>query len=189
MPTYRGTLRARAAGRPFPPSLPTGSWTVHGGTIVTDNAQTTDRSPPALGGLFQEVILSHYKRPHNKGELDAPDAVVHMRNPSCGDEIRLQLRLSGGRIEEARFMGEGCSISQASVSMMTDLVTGLTPAEAVRVARRFTDMMHGDEEAARDGAMGQLRALAGVSRFPVRVKCALLGWDALQEGLKQAEAD
>lgn len=146
---------------------------------------TIDRSAPQIGSLFQEVILSHYRHPHNKGELEAASAEIHMRNPSCGDDIRLMLRLEDGHIADARFVGEGCSISQASVSMMTDLVKGRTPDEALALTRRFTEMMHGDGDAAHDAALGQLRALAGVARFPVRVKCALLGWDALQEALKQ----
>ncbi len=138
---------------------------------------------PQIGSLFQEVILSHYRKPHNKGEIASPDADVHMRNPTCGDEIRLQFSMAGGRIAEVRFAGEGCSISQASVSMMTDLVKGMTPQEALAIMRRFTEMMHGDAAAAADQRLGAARALAGVSKFPVRVKCALLGWNALQEGL------
>ncbi|MBI4545968.1 MAG: SUF system NifU family Fe-S cluster assembly protein [Gemmatimonadetes bacterium] len=142
---------------------------------------TIDRSTPPLGSLYQELILDHYKHPRNKGELEGATAEVHMNNPVCGDDIRLQLRVAGERIEDARFLGQGCSISQASVSMMTQLLKGKTTAEAVALADRFKQMMHGDPEAARDRALGELRALAGVSRFPVRIKCALLGWNAAEE--------
>jgi nitrogen fixation protein NifU and related proteins len=142
-----------------------------------------DRSTPQLSGLFQELILEHYKRPRNKGTLPEPDADIHMNNPTCGDEVRLQLRLRDGIIEDAKFEGIGCSISQASISMMTQLVKGRTPADALRLAGRFTAMMHGDSEAARDRELGDLRALAGVAKFPPRVKCALLGWNALEEAL------
>jgi nitrogen fixation protein NifU and related proteins len=142
-----------------------------------------DRSTPQLSGLFQELILEHYKRPRNKGTLPEPDADIHMNNPTCGDEVRLQLRLRDGVIEDAKFEGIGCSISQASISMMTQLVKGRTPADALRLAGRFTAMMHGDPEAARDRELGDLRALAGVAKFPPRVKCALLGWNALEEAL------
>jgi nitrogen fixation protein NifU and related proteins len=142
-----------------------------------------DRSTPQLSSLFQELILEHYKHPRNKGALDAPDVSVHMNNPTCGDEVQLQLRLRDGVIEDAKFVGEGCSISQASISMMTQLVKGRRAEEALALAARFTAMMHGDVEAARDRQMGDLRALAGVARFPVRVKCALLGWNALEEAL------
>jgi nitrogen fixation protein NifU and related proteins len=146
---------------------------------------TFDRSTPPLSSLYQALILDHYKRPRNKGALEAPDRDVHMRNPSCGDDIHLQLALDGDRVTDLRFEGVGCSISQASVSMLTQLVRGKSRAEALRLADRFTAMMHGDVEAARDRDMGDLRALAGVSRFPVRVKCALLGWNALEEALEQ----
>jgi len=142
-----------------------------------------DRSTPPLASLFQQLILEHYKRPRNKGEMEQPDRVVHMRNPACGDEIKLQLRLKDDRVEDARFTGVGCSISQASVSMMTDRIKGRSAVDAIRLADRFTEMMHGDEAAARDKELGDLRALAGVAKFPVRVKCALLGFDALQTAL------
>jgi len=140
---------------------------------------------PTLSSLYQQLILEHYKSPRNRGEMSDPQAEVHMRNPTCGDEITLQLRVEDGRIAEVVHTGQGCSISQASVSMMSHVLTGAPVEEAAELARRFTAMMHGDEEAARDRRMGDLRALAGVSRFPVRVKCALLGFDALQEALKQ----
>ena len=143
-----------------------------------------DRSTPPLASLYQELILDHYRRPRNRGELPDADHEAHMRNPTCGDEIRLQLRLGDdGRITDAKFTGDGCSISQAAVSMMTQLVKGKTVAEANALAARFTQLMHGDEEAARDRALGDLRALAGVAKFPVRVKCALLGFNALEEAL------
>ena len=140
---------------------------------------------PPLNSLYQQLILEHYRSPRNKGELPEKTVEIHMRNPSCGDEIRLQLRIQDGRIEEAKFVGQGCSISQAAVSMMTSLVTGRSLSDADALAERFKQMMHGDAEAAKDRSMGDLRALAGVSKFPVRVKCALLGFDALQEALKR----
>jgi nitrogen fixation protein NifU and related proteins len=142
-----------------------------------------DRSTPPLSSLFQELILEHYKSPRNKGTLEEPDAVIHMNNPTCGDEVHLQLRVRDGVIEDAKFVGDGCSISQASISMMTQLVKGKPVEEALRLADRFTAMMHGDPEAARDREMGDLRSLAGVAKFPVRVKCALLGWNALQQAV------
>ncbi len=141
---------------------------------------------PTLNSLYQQLILEHYRNPRNKAELPDPTVEVHMANPVCGDEIRLQLRIEDNRIEDVKFMGQGCSISQASVSMMTKLLKGRSLDEAQSVAERFTSMMHGDEEAARDRSLGDLRALQGVSKFPVRIKCALLGFDALQEALKRA---
>ena len=145
----------------------------------------TDRSAPQLKSLYQELILQHYRNPRNRGEVERPDASVAMYNPVCGDEITLQLRVREGVIEEARFQGQGCSISQASASMMAQLLEGKTQEEAREATARFTRMMHGDTDAARDRSLGDLRALAGVAQFPARVKCALLAWNALQEAEKQ----
>jgi nitrogen fixation protein NifU and related proteins len=144
-----------------------------------------DRSTPPMQSLYQQLILEHYRKPRNRGELAEPDAEVHMNNPTCGDEIVLQVKLAGDRIEAVRFRGQGCSISQASASMMTQLLTGRSLQEAEAVTERFTRMMHGDEEAAHDRALGDLRALAGVAKFPVRVRCALLPWNAMQEAAKR----
>ena len=141
---------------------------------------------PQLSSLYQQLILEHYRSPRNKGELDDKTVEIHMANPVCGDEIRLQLRLEDGRITDARFVGQGCSISQASVSMMTGLLKDRSVDEADELAKRFTKMMHGDPDAAKDKSLGDLRALQGVSKFPVRIKCALLAFDALQEALKQS---
>ena len=144
---------------------------------------------PQLSSLYQLLILEHYRNPRNKAELDEKTVEVHMANPVCGDEIRLQLRIEGDRIAEAKFVGTGCSISQAAVSMMTTRLQGANVLEAEALAKRFTEMMHGDEAAARDKELGDLRALQGVSKFPVRIKCALLGFDALQEALKKEDGD
>jgi nitrogen fixation NifU-like protein len=139
----------------------------------------------SLSSLYQQLILDHYRNPRNKGDLPEKTVEIHMANPVCGDEIRLQLRVEDDRILDARHVGHGCSISQAAVSMMTNLIKGKELSEAEALARRFTDMMHGDEEPARDEEMGDLRALQGVSKFPVRIKCALLAFDALQEAIKK----
>ena len=140
---------------------------------------------PPLNSLYQTLILEHYRHPRNKGELDDKTVEVHVHNPVCGDEIKLQLKVEGDVIESARFVGTGCSISQAAVSMMTGLITGRKLSDAEDLAARFTRMMHGVAEAARDKQLGDLRALQGVSKFPVRIKCALIGFDALQEALKR----
>lgn len=137
-----------------------------------------------LNSLYQELILKHHRHPRNRGILTGATTVVSMRNPTCGDELTLQMRVVDGRIEAVRFEGQGCSISQASASMMSQLVEGKTVAESVTLLNRFTELMHGSEEARRDPALGDLRALSGVARFPARVKCALLAWNALQEAEK-----
>jgi nitrogen fixation NifU-like protein len=138
-----------------------------------------------LDSVYQELILRHYRSPKNRGDMDAPDAVVTMRNPTCGDDIVLQLRVRGETIEEVRFKGQGCAISQASASMMSGLISGKTFTEAEPILARFRDMLHGDADAAKDKTLGDLRALSGVSRLPRRVKCAMLPWDALEEARKQ----
>ena len=141
---------------------------------------------PQLSSLYQQVILEHYRHPRNKAELDNKTVEIHMANPVCGDEICLQLRIEDETITAVRFVGQGCSISQAAVSMMTTLIEGRSVADASDLSLRFTEMMHGSSEAAGDKALGDLRALQGVSKFPVRIKCALLGFDALQEALKKS---
>lgn len=142
-----------------------------------------------LGSLYQQLILEHYRKPRNKAELPEKTVEVHMANPVCGDEIRLQLRIDDGKIADAKFMGQGCSISQASISMMTGLLEGRKLDEANALAERFTELMHGDDEAASDPELGDLRALQGVSKFPVRIKCALLGFDALQEAIERTRGE
>lgn len=144
---------------------------------------------PTLNSLYQQLILEHYRKPRNRAELPEHTVEVRMHNPVCGDEIRLQLRVDGDRIAEAKFIGQGCSISQAAVSMMTVKLQGATLAEADALVSQFINLMHGDEAAARDRTLGDLRALQGVSKFPVRIKCALLGFDALQEALKQSRLE
>ena len=146
-----------------------------------------DAETPQLNSLYQQLILEHFRTPRNKGEMDDPTVEVHMRNPTCGDEIKLMMRVEDGVIAEVKHSGQGCSISQSAVSMMTELVKGKPIEEALAVAGRFTEMMHGDADAAKDRSLGNLRALAGVAKFPVRVKCALLGFDALQESAKKLE--
>lgn len=138
-----------------------------------------------LNSLYQEVILDHYKRPHHKG-LVVGDIQVHHINPSCGDEITLSLKLDGDKVSNLTWDGVGCSISQASVSIMSDLLIGKKINEASSVLDSFVEMMQskgqneGDEEVLEDGV-----ALAGVSKYPARIKCALLGWMAYKDAVTQ----
>lgn len=141
-----------------------------------------DRAIPAsLNQLYQEVILDHYRKPRNKGRLDDATHAITMNNPLCGDVIELMLRVEGGRIADATFLGRGCSISLASASMLTGRVRGKSLHEANDLSRRFTRLLHGDDAMLADDDLGDLRTLAGVSKFPVRIKCALLGWNCLEE--------
>ena len=138
-----------------------------------------------LNSLYQEVILDHYKRPHHKG-LVTGDIQVHHINPSCGDEVTLSLKMAGDRVESITWDGVGCSISQASVSIMSDLLIGKSRVEAEAILDSFVSMMQskgadlGDEEILEDGV-----ALAGVSKYPARIKCALLGWMAYKDAVTQ----
>ena len=145
-----------------------------------------DTSPPEprLSALYQELILDHYRLPPNKGALEGATHSVSLNNPLCGDEIDLQLRVADDVIRDVRFIGRGCSISQASASMMTQLLKDRTVPQALTLAARMSAMMQGDETAAKDKTLGDLRALAGVSKFPVRIKCALLPWNALTDAMK-----
>lgn len=142
-----------------------------------------------LSALYQEMILDHYRRPRNKGKLENADIAVAMTNPLCGDEIDLEVRFAEDGIAELMYSGRGCSISQASASMMTQLIKGKSAAEIESLRNRFREMMLGDETAATDKSMGSLRSLAGVARFPARVKCALLAWNALDRALSGAHGD
>ncbi len=138
-----------------------------------------------LDSLYQEVILDHYKNPHHKG-LPMGDIQVHHVNPNCGDEITLSLRIKDGTIEDLIWDGFGCSISQASASSMSDLVSGKSVAQASTALTQFTQLMQskgtisGDEEVLEDAIV-----LAGVSKFPARVKCALLSWMAFKDAAIQ----
>ena len=138
-----------------------------------------------IAALYQEMILDHYRRPRNKGKLENPDATAEMRNPLCGDEIDLQVNFAGDTLGELRFSGRGCSISLASASMMTQIVEGKSATEVNAIRDRFRELMLGDLTAATDKRLGSLRALSGVSRFPARVKCALLAWNALDRVLAE----
>ena len=144
--------------------------------------QPSDRSAQ-IGALYQELILDHYRRPRNKGEVANADETVLIKNPLCGDEISVQVRYEGDSIADVGFSGRGCSISQASASMMTQLVKGKSIDDIDTLRARFREMVMGDKSAADDGTLGSLRALSGVARFPARVKCALLAWSALESAM------
>jgi nitrogen fixation NifU-like protein len=147
------------------------------------------RTSAEIGALYQEMILDHYRRPRNKGTLDKADATVEMKNPLCGDEISLQVAFEGNSVCDLRFSGRGCSISQASASMMTQLVKGKSTEEINSIRKQFRDLMLGNAPAADDPLLGSLRALSGVARFPARVKCALLAWNALESALGERVPD
>jgi nitrogen fixation protein NifU and related proteins len=139
--------------------------------------------------MYQEIILDHYRNPHHKGLRDDFDVEVHHVNPTCGDEVTLRVKLDGAVVQDVSYDGAGCSISQASTSVMTDLVIGKSVDEAMGRSDAFLELMQSrgtlepDEDVLEDGI-----AFAGVSRYPARVKCALLGWMAWKDAVAQAAA-
>ena len=136
----------------------------------------------ALDDIYKEVILDHYKDPRNKRELPGAELQCHANNPLCGDEITVYAHVEGDRVAEVTFQGAGCSISQSSASMMTESVTGSSIADAKALAAGFRGMMAGDVEPDEE-TFGDLVALKGVVQYPIRIKCAVLAWDVLQEAL------
>jgi len=140
-----------------------------------------------LDSLYQEIILDHYKHPHHKGLREPYDAEVHHVNPTCGDEVTLRVRLDGDVVADVSYDTMGCSISQASTSVLTDLVIGKSLAHAMRVQEEFLALMQSkgalqpDDDVLEDAV-----AFAGVSKYPARIKCALLGWMAWKDATAQA---
>ena len=136
----------------------------------------------ALEELYKEVILDHYKNPRNKRDLPGGELSCALNNPLCGDEITIHAHIGDGRVAEVTFEGSGCSISQASASMLTESLTGLSVREAEKIASDFRGMMEGKVEPDEE-SFGDLIALKGVVKYPVRIKCAVLAWDVFQEAL------
>lgn len=135
-----------------------------------------------LDQLYRSVIMDHYKNPRNKGIIEESSITVDMNNPTCGDVIHLTLQIADGIVQNAKFEGDGCSISMASASMMTQIVKGKKVDEALKAATVFSDMMLGkDVDDSID--LGDIEALAGVSKFPARIKCATLAWKAMEKGV------
>jgi len=135
-----------------------------------------------MDDLYREIILDHYRAPRNRGDLESPTCSADGSNPLCGDQVHVAVELADDRIESIRFSGEGCSISQASASMMTEHVLGLDGAHTRAAIDQFQSLMLNGEPPA-DSELGDSEALAGVAKFPARVKCALLGWKTLEQAL------
>ena len=152
---------------------------------------------PGLEDLYREIILDHYRNPRNRGELPTPPAVRSEGfNPLCGDEVQVYLDVHDGVVDDIRISGQGCSISQSSASMMSQAVKGRSVPEARALLHTFKSMMSIEDGHDRDDAddaepgvkMGDLEALQGVVKYPVRIKCATLAWNTLAQGLDEAES-
>ena len=139
----------------------------------------------SLEELYKEVILDHYRTPRNKGRLDPHDVKLERNNPLCGDEIELFVKFEGETLAGISFDGKGCSISQASASMMSERVQDLSVKDATELAETIKAMMAGEEEGDPD-VLGDLVSLKGVVKYPVRIKCALLGWNTLVEAIEES---
>ena len=140
-----------------------------------------------LRDLYQEVIFDHNRNPRNFRVMENPDREVEGFNPLCGDRLTLFLKLEGDEITDVSFQGAGCAISTASVSLMTEIIKGMTEAEADTLFKQFHEMTTGKEENIDLEAIGKLAVLAGVREYPARVKCATLAWHTLDAALKNQE--
>ena len=139
--------------------------------------------------LYREILLDHYRHPRHRGEVEAPTATAHGHNPLCGDEVDVSLRLRDGELQQVAFQGQGCSISMASASMMAEEVEGRPLTEVHDLISRFRGLLVEGKDPAELGDLGDLEALSGVRKYLARVKCAMLPWVALEEGLSRAEGE
>ncbi len=137
--------------------------------------------------LFREIILDHYRHPRHRGLVEPADVATHGHNPLCGDEVDITLRVREGQVEAVGFEGQGCSISMAAASMMSEEVQGKSLTNTQDLIRRFRAMLLERQDPATVGEIGDLEALAGVRRYAARIKCAMLPWTALEAGLAQLE--
>lgn len=140
-----------------------------------------------LDQLYRSVIMDHYKNPRNKGSLAEDSVTIDMNNPTCGDRIHLTLKVEDGIVKDAKFDGEGCSISMSSASMMTQIIKGKKIEEALELADIFSKMMLGEEFDVDKYDLGDVEALQGVAKFPARIKCATLAWKAMEKGVKEGK--
>lgn len=139
----------------------------------------------SLDDLYRRVIMDHYQKPRNRGTIENGAVTVELNNPTCGDRISLQMQVEHDIIKDAKFIGEGCSISLASASMMTEAVKGLNVDEAVKLSHMFSNMMKGEDVDVEAFPLEDVVALQGVSKFPARIKCATLAWKALEQVAEQ----
>ncbi|MEK3969388.1 MULTISPECIES: Fe-S cluster assembly sulfur transfer protein SufU [unclassified Paenibacillus] len=138
-----------------------------------------------LDDLYRRVIMDHYKSPRNRGSFEDDALKIELNNPTCGDRITLQLKVVDGIVKDARYNGEGCSISMSSASMMTEAIKGQTVERALELADNFSLLMKGED--VDFGDYEDIEALSGVNKFPARIKCATLAWNALRKGIDEEE--
>ncbi|WP_079478338.1 Fe-S cluster assembly sulfur transfer protein SufU [Halobacillus salinus] len=142
-----------------------------------------------LDTLYRQVIMDHYKNPRNRGAIEGDHMTVDMNNPTCGDRIQLQLQVEDGVVKDAKFDGEGCSISLSSASMMTQAIKGKPVDDALKMSEIFSELMQGNDVEDESIDLGDIEALQGVSKFPARIKCATLAWKAMEKGVDEEKQD
>lgn len=141
-----------------------------------------------LDTLYRQVIMDHYQNPRNRGVLENGTLVTEMNNPSCGDRISIQMNVENGVVKDIKFEGEGCSISMASASMMTQAVKGKSAKEALAMSKTFSQMMLGEKIDPDDFSLSDIIALEGVAKFPARIDCATLAWKAMEKGVQEDQS-
>lgn len=139
----------------------------------------------SLDDLYRRVIMDHYQSPRNRGKLEGEAITVNLNNPTCGDVVSLQMFIEDDKIKDAKFVGEGCSISLASASMMTEAIKGLTVDQSLELVELFSKMMQGENIDIEKFPIEDIEALTGVTKFPARIKCATLAWNALRKGVEE----
>ena len=137
-----------------------------------------------LDTLYRQVIMDHYKNPRNRGKIDDGSLTIHLNNPTCGDTISLQLQIEDDIVKNVKFIGEGCSISLSSTSMMTQAIKGKSIEEALKLSKVFSEFMQGIAPPD-DLDLGDIEALQGVCKFPARIKCATLAWKAMEKAIEE----
>ena len=137
-----------------------------------------------LDKLYRQVIMDHYKHPRNRGSLEDDSLTVEMNNPTCGDRILLHLKIENDTVKDVKFTGEGCSISLASASMMTQAIKDQNVADGLKMSQLFSEMMLGNDVDIDQFGIEDIEALQGVSNFPARIKCATLAWKAFEKGIQ-----
>lgn len=138
-----------------------------------------------LETLYRQVIMDHYKKPRNKGILEDGSMTIDMNNPTCGDRIRLTMKVENDTVADVKFEGEGCSISMSSASMMTEAIKGKNLNTAMKLSHIFSDMIQGKDYDDDGLDLGDIEALQGVAKFPARIKCATLAWKAMEKGIQE----
>ncbi|UOQ48171.1 SUF system NifU family Fe-S cluster assembly protein [Gracilibacillus caseinilyticus] len=140
-----------------------------------------------LDTLYRQVIMDHYKNPRNRGTLEQESVTIDMNNPTCGDRIELHLQIEDDIVTDAKFEGEGCSISMSSASMMTQAIKGKKKEDALKMSTIFSKMMLGEDVEDVEFDLGDIEALQGVTKFPARIKCATLAWKAMEKAVDADE--